>query len=92
MEILVTNLGMFLPCDKGKSTARIPGTASAHWLHCDQPDLRLLCFWTDGIDESLETSFLYIVVVIAHCCVFEIHKDKPNKRDSMKLADFLQSD
>ncbi len=75
MEILVTNLGMFLPCDKGKSTARIPIMEQHLRIGCtDQPDLRLLCFWTDGIDESLETSFLYIVVVVAHCCVLKYTK------------------
>lgn len=36
----------------------------------DEPDLRLLYFRADGIDESLETSFLYVVIVVAHCCMY----------------------
>ena len=36
----------------------------------DEPDLRLLDFRADGIDECLETPFLYIGIVVTHCCMY----------------------
>lgn len=54
----------------------------------DEPDLRLLYFRADGIDESLETSFsiLLLSLLLIVVCI-ESYKDKPNNRHTVKLAD-----